>query len=77
MARYCGWDKVLCFWEKTKYIMLRLSSNSMNVSNLSTERIPAIHVSGHDMTMEAGVEGMDRPQGKHVYEYNAYRSISG
>lgn len=35
--------------------MLRLSSNSMNVSNLSTERIPAIHVSGHDMTMGAGV----------------------
>lgn len=36
--------------------MVRLSSNSMNVDNLSTERIPAIHVSGHDVTMEAGVE---------------------
>lgn len=42
--------------------MLRLSRNSMNV-NMSTERIPAIHVSGHDKTTEAGVEG-------HLYEYN-------
>lgn len=40
--------------------MLRLSRNSMNV-NMSTERIPAIHVSGHDKTTEAGVEG-------HLYE---------
>lgn len=47
--------------------MLRLSRNSMNV-NMSTERIPAIHVSGHDKTTEAGVEG-------HLYEYNAYHCM--
>lgn len=49
----------LSFWDKAKYIMLRLSFNSLNVDNWSTERIPAIHVSGHDMATEAGV---DRPQ---------------
>lgn len=39
--------------------MLRLSRNSVNVKvvKMSTERIPAIHVSGHDMTTEAGVDG--------------------
>lgn len=39
-----------------KFKFFMLSSNSMNVVNLSTERIPAIQVSGHDVTMEAGVE---------------------
>ena len=50
--------------------MLRLSRNSMNV-NMSTEKRPAIHVSGHDKTMEAGVEGWT----VHLYEYNAYHCM--
>lgn len=55
MARYRGWHR-FSGTSHIRYTMLRLSRNSMNV-NMSTERIPAIHVSGHDMTTEAGVEG--------------------
>lgn len=47
------------------HTMLRLSRNSMNI-NMSTERIPAIHVSGHDMTREAGVEGLDSSQRENI-----------